>query len=146
MNLLVQKSFWLSRAVALCLAVGRGTAPPLPFHPPARGVGDFPLQAGGAVCPCPVPSSPAHKGLAVGLRPGSSDRVNVPWDGGSMFCASMSSRAEDGYPHILPSCARDVFLSTNMQACLENGEHGVIRAADPASFSCFYWKHKAAVC
>lgn len=132
MDLLVQKSFWLGRAVALCRAVGRGRAPP--------------LQPGSAVCPCPLPSSPALRALALGLCPGSSGGGNVPWDGGSMFRASVSSRAEDGYPHILPSRARDEFLSTNMQACSENGERGVIRAADPASFSCFYWKHKAAVC
>lgn len=105
------------------------------FQPPAHGVRDLPLQPGSAVCLCPVPSSPA---LALSLCRGSSGCMNAPWDGGSMFCALVSSRAEDGYPHILLSHAHYEFLSPNMQASLQNGEHSVVRAADLASFSCFY--------
>lgn len=76
------------------------------------------LQLCSAVCLCPVPSSAAlEAGSALGLCRGSSGWVDAPWHGGSVFWASVSSRAGDGSPHILPSHAQDFFPLTCRHAC-----------------------------
>lgn len=83
---------------------------------PSHGTGTF-LQPGSAACPCPVPCPAALEASALGLCRGSSGWVDAPWDGGSVFWVSVSCRAEDGYPHILPSHSQDFFPLTCRHAC-----------------------------